>query len=165
MAPQLQPATLAGDLRELLAELSDHLETADCYLGDIRDAIDSPRASRLAYRRQSSVVTDVAPVLELFGWFLSEGLEQVDELTSALGTLLEAPHTGRNYGRRHGVYVQTPTDWTCCGTPAGYHGHWRRGQDACRACKKAHSRYNSEHRSSRKPLVFNAIQLGEARCR
>jgi hypothetical protein len=165
MSLQFQPPTLADDLRESLAELSDHLETADCYLGDIRDAVDSPRASRLAHRRRSPVIADTAPVLELFDWFLSEGLGQVDELTDALGTLLEPPHTGRNYGRKYGVYVRAPLDWTRCGTPANYWAHRRRGQDACRACKKAVARYNAHRRWCRKSLARNTITtttLGES---
>src|SRR5215472_13017665 len=110
MALQPQPITLAEDLRGVLSVLDSDLGEASGCLSYIGDLLDSTQASRLARRRQSSVLTDVAPVLELFVWFLDEGLDQVDELTDALGTLLEPPHTGR-YGRRWGVYARTPLDW------------------------------------------------------
>lgn len=163
MTVQFQPPTLADDLREVLDELSNSLDEASASVDYIeQDLLDSTRASRLARRRESSVLTDVAPVLRLFGWFLDEGLTQVDELTNALGPLLEPPHTGR-YGRRHGIYARTPLDWTKCGTPANYQCHRRRGQDACQACKKAVARYNADRKALRmglgvKPLSPNTIR-------
>jgi len=163
MSVQFQPATLADDLHRWLAEIFDRLETAACYLGDVRDAVDGARASRLARRRRSSVITDVAPVLELFDWFLSEGLGQVDELTYALDTLLEPPHSARTrYGRKTGVFATAPYDWSRCGTPAAYQAHRRRGQD-CRACRKAVARYNADRKALRigrgvEPLFPNTIR-------
>jgi hypothetical protein len=162
------PATLADDLREALGELDSSLGEASACLSYIEeDLLDSVRASRLARRRQSSVISDVAPVLQLFVWFLDEGLQQVEGLTEALAVLLEPPHTGRNYGRRYGVYVRTPLDWTRCGTPANYWAHRRRGQDACRACKKAVARYNADRRWRRKSLARSTVtitELGESPC-
>lgn len=33
-----------------------------------------------------------------------------------------------------------------CGTEAGYRGHRRRGEDACRSCREAHTAYVSEQK-------------------
>jgi hypothetical protein len=153
MTTQPQTPTLAEDLRGLLAELSDHLEMATCYLGDVHDTVVSTRAFRL----------------ELFDWFLSEGLGQVDELTDALGTLLEPPHSGRTrYGRKHGVYIQVPLDWAKCGTPANCRAHQRRGEAPCGPCRKAAARSQADRRQRRKSLAHSTItitQLGESKCR
>jgi hypothetical protein len=155
---------MSDDLRETLDAFGCGLLAADAAVSEVGNLLDSPHASRLARRRGSTVLTDVPPVLQLLAWFVSEGGEQLVQLTEVLGPLLEPPHTGHNYGRKYGVYVRTPLDWTRCGTPANYHAHWRRGQEACRACRKAHARYNAEHRSCPEPLVHNTIQIEETKC-
>ena len=37
-----------------------------------------------------------------------------------------------------------------CGTPAGYQRHKRASEDACAACRQAHSSYIAEHRTPRR---------------
>jgi hypothetical protein len=157
------PPTVSDDLREVLRTFEYGLLAACDAVSEVGDLLDSPRATRLARRRGSTVITDVGPMLQLLAWFVSEGREQAEQLTGVLGPLLEPPHTGRNYGHKHGVYVRTPLDWTRCGAPANYWCHRRRGQEACRACKKAVARYEADRR--RKSLVHNTIRIGGASCR
>jgi hypothetical protein len=162
METQSQPRTLAGDLREALDELEDGLINASTSEGYVWDLLDSTRASRIARRRGIDGSLNPEP-LDTLRWLLDEGADQIEQLTRVLGPLLEPPHTGRNYGRKYGVYVRTPLDWTRCGTPANYWCHRRRGQEACRACKKAVARYEAGRR--RKSLVHSTIRIGEASCR
>ncbi len=169
MSLQPQPATVADDLHEALEELDDNLDRTSASVEYIFDLLDDPRATRLVACRIRRRNLDRGAGLDLeslytLRWLLDEGMDQGKGLPEMLGLLLEPPHSGRNYGRKHGVYATTPLDWARCGTPANYHAHRRRGQDACRACKKAHSRYNAEHRSCRKPLARNITQIGSEQC-
>jgi hypothetical protein len=149
--------TLADDLRESLTEISGNLELAAWYLGEIRETVASTRAARLARRRRSSAIADVAPVLGLFGWFLDEGLGQVDELTNALGTLLEPPHSGGvRYGRLTGIFPYTPSDPSRCGTWAGYQQHRRRGED-CPVCREAARIYSAGRRAARERAMWEVV--------
>ena len=162
---QAPVGTVAGDLNEALTEANECLEIALSDVGYLADVIRSKRARRLARRRNAAIVLPAsAPVLDTFDWVLREALDQLDELTGSLTSLLEPPRSSETrYGRKHGIYARTPLDPTKCGTVGGYHAHFRRGQDACRPCKKAIARYNAEQRRGRVPIAvvnpWRATQL------
>ena len=40
-----------------------------------------------------------------------------------------------------------------CGTVSGYHGHRRRGEVTCRACRDANNARNAEYRAARRPIA------------
>jgi hypothetical protein len=168
MSLQPQPATIADDLREALVELDDNVDRTAASVGYVFDLLDDPRATRLAARRIGRHNPDRGAGLDLeplhtLRWVLDEGADQSKVLPEVLGLLLEPLHLGR-YGRKYGIYVRTPLDWAKCGTPANYGAHRRRGQDACRACKKAVARYEADRRRHRKELAHNTIRIGESSC-
>ena len=152
-------ATVADDLNELLTETGQHLDEATDNVGYLTRVIRSKRARRLARRRNAAIVADAAaPMLETFDWVLAEALGQLDEVTAALGVLLEPPRSRRTrYGRKHGIYATAPYDWTKCGTPAAYQAHRRRGQD-CQVCRKAVARYEADRRR-RTSTVGGPVQI------
>jgi hypothetical protein len=168
METQSQPRTLADDLREALAEFDDNLDGTSASVGYIFDLLDDPRATRLAACRIGRCNLDRGAYLDwlhTLRWLLDEGVEQAEALPGALAMLLEPPRSNRTrYGRKTGIFVNAPLDWTRCGTPANYRAHLRRGQDACQACRKAIARYNAVHPGRRKSVPHTIIQLGESSC-
>jgi hypothetical protein len=63
------------------------------------------------------------------------------------------------YGNKHGKIVTAPLDWAACGSPANYRAHLRRGEPACRACKKAEARDRRDRPYSRCHQCDRAAQV------